>query len=69
MVIAFVLCIPLVIILVDPAIDYIHIENDGLRRLLGAGSVALLLCPAAFWDWKTGSYALQKPAAAERKPE
>jgi hypothetical protein len=54
------LCLPLIFLILR-FVDSLQLENEGLDRLLGVGIIIILLCPAAFWDWKTGSYALQNP--------
>jgi hypothetical protein len=63
-IISCVVCLPLIVL----SALFVHIENEGLENLLIAGIIALVLMPSAFWDWKTGSYALQKPPP-ERKAD
>jgi hypothetical protein len=59
-VISGVVCFPLVFFVIR-FVDSLYLENEAVGNLLGMGIVILLLLPAAFWDWKTGSYELQKP--------
>ncbi len=59
-IISAVVCLP-IIFLVLLYIDSLHLENAPVADFAGMAIVILLLLPAAFWDWKTGSYELQKP--------
>src|SRR6185369_15302499 len=42
--------------------DIYHINDDATQDLLFSAMAFLQVFPVAFWEWKTGSYALgQKP--------
>jgi hypothetical protein len=53
--------LPLVCLCMDPVLKALHVQDDGLQRIVAAMLICVLLAPAAFWDWKSGFYAQAGP--------
>jgi hypothetical protein len=50
--------LPLLCAFSDPVLNSLHVQDNGVRRIVGVLLICLLLTPGAFWDWRSGFYAL-----------
>jgi hypothetical protein len=57
---AFVIAVVFGVFFLDRILDYLDIQNEQYRNLASLIAIAILIFPAGYWDWKTGSYSLSR---------
>jgi hypothetical protein len=59
-IIAFVVALVFGVLFLDRILDYLDIQNEQYRNIATFIAFLILLLPAGYWDWKTGSYSLSR---------